>query len=130
MRTLSKHSLVVLAIASIMALAACHEAKAASAYGPLVDGSYLCRDSENLGTYLQVVRNSTRPDKINIRWQRRKPGSPPSQIHTLHVIPDTMSGAVRYEGAGSGLVYIQIPEKSVLLNIATGVPVLTDCYLQ
>ena len=41
----------------------------------------------------------------------------------------TTTGALRFEDRGSGLVWLQIPSKSMLLNAKTGQQMANDCVL-
>lgn len=67
---------------------------------------------------LKVSQHPTKPNKAILNWEGRD--------RIVHREP-TASGAVRYEGAGSNLLYIQTPHHSVLLNHATMSVILSDC---
>lgn len=58
---------------------------------------------------------------LDLNWQGRQ--------YTLHRVPTT-TGAFRYEDQSSGLVYIQIPAKSLLLNSQLGQRLADECNPQ
>lgn len=89
---------------------------------PLKQGVFVCNIAKNYDqTQLIVKQHPTKSHKIIINWEGRD--------RILHNEP-TLTGALRYEGAVSKLVYIQTPKHSVLLDNNTMKPVLTDCVLQ
>jgi hypothetical protein len=82
---------------------------------PLKTGSFVCEDMFYQPTPMQV---SAYGEKIKINWEGRD--------RILHSVP-TATGALRYEGAISKLVYIQTAKHSVVLNDATMKVVLHEC---
>jgi len=88
---------------------------------PLKEGVFRCRDSQNYLGVLHVKQHPAKAEKIVVNWQ--------GQDRILHFVPTT-TGAVRYEGAVSKLLYIQIPAGSYLLDEGKMQPILTDCIYQ
>lgn len=83
--------------------------------GPaLIAGNFQCE----LGNRVQVSANAQSPNAINLAWKGR---SYPLQAVT------TSTGALRYEDAASGHVWIQIPAKSMLLNVKAGQQLANEC---
>lgn len=78
----------------------------------------MCRSSTNGTIALRIAQLPSEPSKITVDWKGRK--------RILQSEPTT-TGALRYEGPGSNLVYIQVPDHSVLLDDKTMRPILTDC---
>lgn len=99
-------------------IAACAASMSANAEQVLKEGKFTCRDSANGTIALQIAQLPSGPDKIAVGWQGIK------QI--LQTEPTT-TGALRYQGADSKLVYIQVLDHSLLLNEKTMRPILTDC---
>jgi hypothetical protein len=87
----------------------------------LRQGEYLCEDGDLRPTVLRVIRHPVKPDKLILNWAGRD--------RILHAVP-TQTGALRYEGAISRLVYLQIPSKSLLLDNHSMQPVLNECAWQ
>ena len=85
----------------------------------LKPGTFTC---DGTSTYskvqLRVSQHPTKPNKAILNWEGRD--------RIVHREP-TQSGAVRYEGAGSNLLYIQTPHHSVLLNHSTMNVILSEC---
>ena len=87
---------------------------------PLKPGNFVCEDKYYNDVTLPVRAHPDKPGKIILRYGGRD--------RILHNVP-TKSGALRYEGAVSKLVYIQTPSHSVLLDDHNMRPLLTDCKL-
>jgi hypothetical protein len=88
----------------------------------LKEGKFTCEVAKNYDKVtLKVKQHPTKPNKITLDWQ--------GTLRILHYEP-TETGALRYEGAVSKLVYIQTPKHSMLLNNSTMKPVLTDCVIR
>ncbi len=86
---------------------------------PLRQGSFTCDIAKNYDqTTLKVKQHPTKPHKVILNWEGKD--------RILHNEP-AESGALRYEGAVSNLVYIQTPKHSVLLDNNTMKPILVDC---
>lgn len=64
------------------------------------------------------VKRADVGNNIDIHWQGKD--------YTLHNVK-TASGAFRYEDASSGLVFIQVPAKVVLLNSKLGQRLADEC---
>jgi hypothetical protein len=90
----------------------------AKAEQPLKVGRFTCVDDRNEQVVLQVQQHPTKPSKILINFNGRD--------HVLH-FEKSVSGALRYEGAISRIVYIQTPKLSFLLDDNLMRPILTDC---
>ena len=85
---------------------------------PLKQGVFNCEDSNYRIVPLRVRQHPAKPNKVMLNWENRD--------RILHR-EDSISGAVRYEGLGSKLVYIQTPHHSVLLDNHTMKAILTEC---
>ena len=96
-------------------------ANAAEPYGPLDQGLFRCRSHSNHLAVLHVKQHPTKPEKVILNWEGRD--------RILHFVP-SVSGAVRYEGTVSKLLYVQVPEGSRLLDEEKMTPILTDCIYQ
>lgn len=90
----------------------------AVAWQALREGRYICENSALEPVSLTVKQHSSKPHKLVIAWAEHK--------HILHNEPTT-TGALRYEGAISQLVYLQVPSKSVVLDNKSMRPILNDC---
>lgn len=85
---------------------------------PLKQGVFNCEDSNYRVVPLKVTQHPAKANKVMLNWENRD--------RILHR-EDSISGAVRYEGLGSKLVYIQTPHHSVLLDNHTMKAILTEC---
>ena len=84
----------------------------------LKQGVFSCEDSNYNIVPLRVTQHPTKPNKAVISWEGRD--------RVLHR-EQSVSGAIRYEGLGSKLLYIQTPHHSVLLDNNTMNVVLSEC---
>lgn len=86
----------------------------------LHQGQFSC---EAYGSYerisMTVKQHPTKANKVIVNWEGRD--------RILHQ-EKTTTGALRYEGAGSKLVYIQTPSHSVLLDDTKKHVILSDCH--
>jgi hypothetical protein len=82
----------------------------------LASGTYNCE----LGLKVDVERNRQQSDRINIGWTGAR-----YQLHRDH----SFSGLPRYEDQINGLVWIDLPWKSVLLDGRTHKPLANDCKI-
>ena len=80
----------------------------------LASGTYRCE----LGKKVEIQRDARNPDSIKVSWQGNR--------HTLQRY-DSTSGLPRYEDRQNGLVWIDLPWKSVLLDSKTGSPIANEC---
>ena len=80
----------------------------------LASGVYRC--NENLR--VEVQRDPRRTNQITLNWQGRR--------HTLQRY-DSESGLPRYEDRQNGLVWIDLPWKSVLMDSDNGRPLANEC---
>ena len=80
----------------------------------LASGVYRC--DENLR--VEVQRDPRRTNQITLNWQGRR--------HTLQRY-DSESGLPRYEDRQNGLVWIDLPWKSVLMDSDNGRPLANEC---
>jgi hypothetical protein len=80
----------------------------------LASGTYRCE----LGKKVEVRRDARKPDQISIDWQ--------GQRRALQRY-DSTSGLPRFEDRENGLVWIDLPWKSVLMDARTGSPLANDC---
>ena len=71
-----------------------------------------------MGKRVGVQGNPQTDSAIDLRWQ--------GQIYRLLRVA-TSTGANRFEDRGSGLVWISIPSKAMLLNSKLGEPVANEC---
>ena len=84
----------------------------------LKQGVFKCEDSNYNIVPLKVTQHPTKPNKAVLSWEGRD-----RIVHR----EKSVSGAVRYEGLGSKLLYIQTPHHSVLLDNNTMSVVLSEC---
>lgn len=82
----------------------------------LASGTYHCE----LGLKVDVERNRQQDDRINIGWTGAR-----YQLDRDH----SFSGLPRYEDRTNGLVWIDLPWKSVLLDGRTHKPLANDCKI-
>lgn len=80
----------------------------------LASGTYRCE----LGKKVEIQRDARNPDAIKVSWQGNR--------HTLQRY-DSTSGLPRYEDRQNGLVWIDLPWKSVLMDSKTGSPIANEC---
>lgn len=80
----------------------------------LASGTYRCE----LGKKVEIQRDARNPDSIKVSWQGNR--------HTLQRY-DSTSGLPRYEDRQNGLVWIDLPWKSVLMDSKTGSPIANEC---
>lgn len=80
----------------------------------LSSGTYRCE----LGKKVEVRRDARKPDQISIDWQ--------GQRRSLQRY-DSTSGLPRYEDRDAGLVWIDLPWKSMLMDTKTGSPLANEC---
>ena len=80
----------------------------------LASGTYRCE----LGKKVEIQRDARNPDSIKVSWQGTR--------HTLQRY-DSTSGLPRYEDRQNGLVWIDLPWKSVLMDSKTGSPIANEC---
>ena len=79
----------------------------------LATGNYVCELDNRITVRLVAAQN-----RIDLTWK----GS------TYAMLPvATSTGALRFEDRASGLVWIQIPSKSFLLNAKIGQQVANEC---
>jgi hypothetical protein len=77
-------------------------------------GAYRCE----LGKRVQVRQVSADMQTAVLQWNRRD--------YTLRAV-DARSGALRYEDSSSGLVWLMIPGKSMLLDSSQGQRLADEC---
>lgn len=80
----------------------------------LASGTYRCE----MGKKVEIQRDARNPDSIKVSWQGNR--------HTLQRY-DSTSGLPRYEDRQNGLVWIDLPWKSVLMDAKTGSPIANEC---
>jgi len=107
-------AVLLAAVACPDALPRSAELKAALRTEPAQAGLYHCHMGE------QVQIRNLAPDfgSLVLRFRGRD---------TLLFAVDTESGALRYEDRRSGLTWIKIPGKSMLLDSRMGEPLANDC---
>lgn len=80
----------------------------------LASGVYRCE----LGQRVEIQRDALNASRIDIDWQGNR--------YTL-LRHDSSSGLPRYEDSTNGLLWIDLPWKSVLMDINTGSPLANEC---
>ena len=85
----------------------------------LKSGVFTCEAGSSYDSVkLSVQRHPTKPNKAILNWEGRD--------RVVHREPTT-TGAVRYVGAVSKLLYIQTPHHSVLLDDHSKQVILSEC---
>lgn len=90
-------------------------AAARIAPAPLVTGAFSC----DQGNKVDIASGSK--DDVSLTWRGTKYAMLPVS---------TTTGAVRFENQASGLVWIQIPAKSMLLNTRQGAQLANECNVR
>jgi hypothetical protein len=80
----------------------------------LASGVYRCE----FGQSLEIQRVSGNLNRIELRWQGNR--------HTLER-QKSASGLPRYEDPQNGLLWIDLPWKSVLMDASSGRPLANEC---
>lgn len=80
----------------------------------LASGTYRCE----LGRKVEIQRDARNANLIRIDWQ--------SSHYTLQRY-DSTSGLPRYEDRRNGLLWIDLPWKSVLMDVNSGKPLANEC---
>lgn len=80
----------------------------------LASGIYRCE----LGQNIEIQRDLRNEDQIALRWQGNR--------HTLQRY-DSTSGLPRYEDRKNGLLWIDLPWKSVLIDVNNGRSLASEC---
>lgn len=83
----------------------------------LMAGKFYCEQ----GNRVEVSADPQRPDAIRLDWKGRS--------YPMMAV-GTSTGALRYEDAASGNVWIQIPAKSMLLNARAGQQLANECKIR
>lgn len=83
----------------------------------LMAGKFYCEQ----GNRVEVSADPQRPDWIKLDWKGRS--------YPMMAV-STSTGALRYEDAASGNVWIQIPAKSMLLNARAGQQLANECKIR
>lgn len=107
------------AIASVVATPPAAPAQAAPSAAPLIAfeaGEYKCE----LGRSVNIKGITPDRRSVNLNWGRKE--------YTMLAV-STASGALRYEDAASGLVWIVIPAKAMLLDTSKGKQLANECRL-
>jgi len=82
----------------------------------LANGVYRCE----LGQSVEIQRNARNANLIELNWQGSR--------HTLQRY-DSSSGLPRYEDRQKGLLWIDLPWKSVLMDSNNGRPLANECKM-
>jgi hypothetical protein len=82
----------------------------------LASGVYRCE----LGQSVEIQRNAQNVNLIVLHWQGSR--------HTLER-HDSTSGLPRYEDRQNGLLWIDLPWKSVLMDVRSGRPLANECKI-
>lgn len=114
---MSSHKPASLLIATLIGLAPLAAAQAAPAAGLVAGtGNYRCEMNRNV-----VVRQvSADKQTAVVQWEKKD--------YTLKAI-DTRSGALRYEDRASGMTWIVIHNKAMLLDTKQGRQLANDCRI-
>lgn len=80
----------------------------------LASGAYRCES----GLKLEIRRNPANANLLELNWRGSR--------YTLERT-DSSSGLPRYEDSSSGLVWIDLPWKSVLMDRDSGRPLANEC---
>ncbi|WP_300453692.1 MliC family protein [Accumulibacter sp.] len=80
----------------------------------LASGVYLCE----AGQKIEVQRDTRNANLIELSWQGNR--------HTLQR-HDSSSGLPRYEDRQNGLLWVDLPWKSVLMDVNSGRPLANEC---
>lgn len=121
------HSLWLVIVASSLALSACgtlpkDESKTASSSRngqlelTLASGTYRCEQNVRIQVRRELLAGVN--SRIDIDWN--------GNLHRLERDP-SYSGLPRFEDAASGLVWIDLPWKSLLLDGKTNKPLVNEC---
>ncbi len=71
-----------------------------------------------LGNSVTIINVAGQRDQVNLRWR--------GQTHRM-IRVNTTTGANRFENKASGLVWIDIPTKGILLNSRSGRQLANEC---